>query len=318
MNDYGKVAVVYGGLGAEREVSLNSGARVLAALQSAGIDAHGIDAGRDLVEVLRAGGFDRVFNVLHGTGGEDGRLQGALEWLGLPYTGSGVLGSALSMDKLRCKQIWRSLGIATPPFQVLRDARDCRAALEKLGAPLFVKPSREGSSVGMAKVHDEASLVTAFEAARRYDAVVFVERCIVGAEYTISVLDGQALPTIRVETPRDFYDYEAKYKLDSTSYHIPCGLDADTERALGKLALRAFAAVDASGWGRVDVMADGDGAFHVLEVNTVPGMTDHSLVPMAARATGLDMPALCCRILDTSFVERGAALAPVALPEDAS
>lgn len=316
-NEFGKVAVIYGGLGAEREVSLNSGTRVLAALQEAGVDAHGLDAGRDLIERLQRGAFDRAFVALHGTGGEDGRVQGALEWLGLPYTGSGVLGSALSMDKLRCKQIWRALGIMTPPFAVLRDDDDCARAVAELGLPLIVKPSREGSSVGMAKVSDENQLATAFRDARRYDAIVFAERWIHGAEYTIAVLDGAALPAIRLETPREFYDYAAKYTLDSTQYHIPCGLDANAEAALGDLAVRAFDAVDGHGWGRVDFMTDNSGSSFVLEVNTVPGMTDHSLVPMAARAAGIDFPTLCLRVLRTSFVDRSAAAGPVHFVEDA-
>ncbi len=316
-NELGKVAVIYGGLGAEREVSLNSGTRVLAALQEAGVDAHGVDAGRDLVERLQRDAYDRAFVVLHGTGGEDGRLQGALEWLGLPYTGSGVLGSALSMDKLRCKQIWRALGIRTPPFAVLRDVGDCARATEELGLPLIVKPSREGSSVGMAKVEDAGQLEAAFRDARRYDAVVFAERWIHGAEYTVAVLDGVALPAIRLETPHAFYDYAAKYTVDSTRYHIPCGLDARAEAALGELAVRAFDAIDAHGWGRVDFMSDASGEPFVLEVNTVPGMTDHSLVPMAARAAGIDFPSLCVRVLRTSLVDRSAAAGPVHFVENA-
>ena len=315
--EFGKVAVIYGGLGAERAVSLNSGARVLAALRERGVDAHGVDAGRDLVPALQRGAFDRAFIVLHGTGGEDGRLQGALEWLGLPYTGSGVLGSALSMDKLRTKQVWRALGIRTPPFAVLRSAADCARALDELGLPLIVKPAREGSSVGMAKVTDAAGLAAAFAAARRFDAVVFAERWIQGAEYTVTVLDGRALPAIRLETPNAFYDYAAKYTLDTTRYHIPCGLAPAAERALGELAVRAFDAVDAHGWARVDFMADAAGDCYALEVNTVPGMTDHSLVPMSARAAGFEMPDLCVRILETSFVDRSAAAAPVHLAEDA-
>ncbi|MEX0901009.1 MAG: D-alanine--D-alanine ligase [Gammaproteobacteria bacterium] len=315
--EFGRVAVIYGGLGAERDVSLNSGSRVLAALRTAGVDAHGVDAGHDLIARLQHGAFERAFVVLHGTGGEDGRLQGTLEWLDLPYTGAGVLGSALSMDKLRCKQIWRSLGIRTPPFTVLRNDDDCHRAVDDLGLPLIVKPSREGSSVGMAKVSGADQLGDAFRDARRYDAVVFAEQWIHGAEYTVAVLDGAALPAIRLETPREFYDYAAKYTVDSTQYHIPCGLDAESEASLGELAVRAFDAIDAHGWGRVDFMADSAGAPFVLEVNTVPGMTDHSLVPMAARAAGIDFPSLCVRVLRTSFVDRSAAAGPVHFMEDA-
>lgn len=303
---YGKVAVVYGGLGAEREVSLNSGTRVLAALRARGVDAHGVDAREDLVAVLSRGGYDRVWNVLHGTGGEDGRLQGALEWLRLPYTGSGVLGSALSMDKLRCKQIWHALGLRTPEFALLRDGSDCDRVVATLGLPLIVKPAHEGSSVGMSKVSDAADLPSAFALARRYDACVFAERWITGAEYTVAVLGDEALPAIKLETPHAFYDYDAKYVSDDTRYLIPCGLSEDAERALGEIALRAFRAIGASGWGRVDFMADADGVPYLLEANTVPGMTDHSLVPMAARARGIDFESLCLHILDTSFADRSA------------
>lgn len=313
--EFGRVAVIYGGLGAEREVSLNMGVRVLEALQSRGVDAHGIDAGRDLVAVLAAGGFDRVCIMLPGTGGEDGRLQGALEWLELPYTGSGVLGSALSMDKLRCKQIWRSLGLATPQFVALRDADDCALALAELGLPLIVKPAREGSSVGMTKVSGAEQLAGAYAAARRYDACVIAERWIDNGEYTVAILGDGTLPVIKVETPREFYDYDAKYIADDTRYLIPSGLDADAERALGELALRAFRAIDGYGWGRADFLRDAGGSFHLLEVNTVPGMTDHSLVPKAALAAGVDFETLCWRILETSFVERSAPSAPAPVVE---
>lgn len=304
---FGKVAVIHGGLGAEREVSLASGTRVLTALREKGVDAHGIDAGHDLMQVLGRGAFDRACIMLHGTGGEDGRLQGALEWLGLPYTGSGVLGSALSIDKLRSKQIWLALGIATPEFVVLRDAGDCARAVDSLGLPLMIKPAREGSSVGMSKVADAASMPDAFELARRHDAVVFAERWIAGPEYTTALLGDEPLPTIRLETPRDFYDYAAKYTADTTRYLIPCGLAEDDEAVLGALALQAFRAIDGTGWGRVDFMRDAAGKDWVLEANTVPGMTDHSLVPMAAAARGIDFATLCVRILETSFVDRGVA-----------
>ncbi len=259
------------------------------------------------MQVLERGAFDRACIMLHGTGGEDGRLQGALEWLGMPYTGTGVLGSALSMDKLRSKRLWSALGIATPEFLVLHDREDCERAVETLGLPLMVKPAREGSSVGMSKVTDGSRMVDAFELARRHDAVVFAERFIDGGEYTTAVLGDEALPTIRLETPREFYDYEAKYTADTTRYLIPCGLDAAAEASLGALALRAFRAIDGTGWGRVDFMRDGTGKDWVLEANTVPGMTDHSLVPMAAAARGIDFATLCIRILETSFIDRGVA-----------
>jgi D-alanine-D-alanine ligase len=302
--EYGKVAVVHGGLGAEREVSLASGTRVLAALRDSGVDAHGVDAGRDLVARLERGGFDRVFNILHGTGGEDGALQGVLEWLGMPYTGSGVLGSALSMDKLRSKHLWRSLGMPVPDDLVLRDAEDCGRAVDALGLPLIVKPAHEGSSVGMTKVVDAGDMAAAFELARASDGTVFAERWLPGAEYTVSVLGGAALPAIRIETPRVFYDYAAKYTEDTTRYLIPCGLDPEAESAMAGLAVEAFAAIGGSGWGRVDFMCDAHGAPWLIEANTVPGMTDHSLVPMAAAANGIDFGALCLRILDTSFNAR--------------
>lgn len=300
MADYGKVAVIFGGQGAEREVALASGGRVLAALRENGVDAHGIDAGDDLVAQLRDGSFDRVFNVLHGTGGEDGRLQGMLEWLRIPYTGSGVLASALSMDKLRSKRLWRGLGLPVPEDMELRDESDCQRAVERLGLPLFVKPACEGSSVGMSKVTAADAMPAALALARRYDPVVFAERAITGGEYTVGLLGDDALPVICIETPREYYDYAAKYTEDTTRYLIPSGLDAAAEAEVQALAVAAFAAIGGRGWGRVDFMRDADGSFQLLEANTVPGMTDHSLVPMAARATGLEFGALCLRILDTA------------------
>lgn len=300
---FGKVAVLLGGRSAEREISLKSGAAVLAALQRLGVDAHPVDPGPDLLEVLRAGAFTRAFIMLHGRGGEDGQVQGALETLGLPYTGSGVLGSALGMDKHRCKLVWRGAGLPTADSVLLRDAGDLAAA-EALGFPLMIKPVHEGSSIGMARVEGAAALAEAWRAARAFDALVLAERWITGREYTCAILGAEALPLIRLETPRLFYDFEAKYQSDTTRYHCPCGLDEAHERALRELALAAFETLGASGWGRVDLMVDEDGAPFLLEINTVPGMTDHSLVPMAARALGMDFDALVWRILETSL-DRG-------------
>lgn len=308
---YGKVAVVYGGKGAEREVSLKMGARVTEALVACGVDAHGIDAGDGLLAALADGGYDRVCIMLPGTGGEDGRLQGALEWMGLPYTGTGVLGSALSMDKLRCKRIWSALGISTPQFVVLKDHADCPRALDELGVPLMVKPSREGSSIGMTKVTRAGQLAGAYAAARRYDSCVIAERWIGEGEYTVSILGDDTLPVIKIETPREFYDYDAKYIAGDTRYLVPSGLDAEIEHGLAQTAMSAFRSIDACGWGRADFLRDGDGGFQLIEVNTVPGMTDHSLVPKAAQAAGIDFGALCLRILDTSFVDRAVAPPPV-------
>ena len=297
---YGKVAVLLGGLSAEREISLISGAAVLAALQSRGVDAHGVDVGRDVVRQLEDGAYARAFIALHGRGGEDGVMQGALETLGLPYTGSGVLGSALGMDKLRSKQVWIGAGLPTPEYVQLRSEADCAPALKRLGLPLMIKPAHEGSSIGMSKVIDAAALVDAYRLAARYDSCVIAERWIEGAEYTAAILGHDALPLIRLQTPHAFYDFEAKYHADSTRYLCPCGLDAERETAIQKLALQAFDAAGASGWGRVDIMVDANGQPWLIEINTVPGMTDHSLVPMAARAAGIAFDELVMRILATS------------------
>lgn len=296
---FGKVAVLYGGDSAEREVSLASGQCVLAGLQAAGVDAHGVDADADLLERLREGGFDRAFIALHGRGGEDGRLQGALESIGMPYTGSGVLGSALAMDKYRTKLVWRALGIPTPDFHVVREESDLSAAIAMLGFPTFVKPVHEGSSVGMAPAHDEESLHRAWFDAARYDAEVLVERRIDGPEYTVSILGREVLPIIRLEPARTFYDYQAKYADDAgTRYHCPCGLDRDSEARLARLSLDAFDAVGATGWGRLDLLCDAQGNAYFIDVNTSPGMTSHSLVPMAAAAAGMSFEQLVVRILE--------------------
>jgi len=299
--EFGRVAVLFGGKSAEREVSLKSGAAVLAALQTAGVDAFGIDVGDDLLQRLGREPIDRAFIVLHGRGGEDGSMQGLLECAGIPYTGSGILASALAMDKLRTKQVWQSLGLPTPRHAVLASEADCQAAAEALGFPLIVKPAHEGSSIGMAKVAGLAELIAAWRAASTYDAQVLVEQWIQGPEFTIATLRGQVLPPIGLGTPHSFYDYDAKYLANDTQYRIPCGLDANKEAELKALSARACDAVGIQGWARVDVMQDAAGDFWLLEVNTVPGMTDHSLVPMAARAAGLDFQQLVLAILDASL-----------------
>lgn len=297
---FGKVAVLLGGRAAEREISLRSGNAVLAALRARGVDAHPLDPDETVLEQLRAGGYDRAFVILHGRGGEDGVIQGALETIAMPYTGSGVLGSALGMDKYRTKLAWAGAGLPTAESVLLRDATDLVAAAA-IGFPLMVKPAHEGSSIGMARVEDAAALAAAWEVARGYDSLVIAERWIQGDEYTCAILGHEALPMIRLETPHSFYDYDAKYRADSTRYHCPCGLPEETEGRLRQLALAAFDAVGASGWGRVDLMVDAAGRPYLLEINTVPGMTDHSLVPMAARVAGMDFETLVIRVLETSL-----------------
>jgi len=299
--EFGKVAVLFGGTSTEREISLLSGTAVLAALQRRGVDAHAFDPRDRALGELVGAGFDRVFIALHGPGGEDGAVQGALECLGMPYTGSGVLGSALGMDKLRTKRQAAAVGIATAESMVLASADDLGPALEKLGLPLIVKPATQGSSVGMSKVERAEDLPAAYAAAAAVDSSVFAEAWITGAEYTVALLQGRALPSIRIETPKTFYDYEAKYFRDDTKYHCPSGLSPEAEKHLGALARAAFDAVGAEGWGRADFMADKTGRPLLLEVNTVPGMTDHSLVPMAARAVGISFDQLVWQVLETSF-----------------
>jgi D-alanine-D-alanine ligase len=300
---FGKVAVLMGGRSAEREISLRSGQAVLDALQQRGVQALSLDAGGDdFVSQLGSGSFDRAFIVLHGRGGEDGVVQGLLESLGIPYTGSQVLGSALSMDKLRTKQVWAGAGLPTPPFTLLQGEADLQA-VPALGFPVMLKPAREGSSLGMTKVEQERDLKPAWREASRFDREVLAESWVYGVEYTAAIVADAALPLIRLETPREFYDYEAKYVADTTRYHCPCGLLADVETGLQDLAMRAFLAVGASGWGRVDFFLDAAQRPWLIEVNTVPGMTDHSLVPMAAQVYGWDMPELVWRILETSVVE---------------
>lgn len=299
----GRIVVLYGGQSGEREVSLKGGKAVLVALQTKGLDAHGLDLGPGWIAELEALQADHVFIVLHGAGGEDGTVQGALECIGLPYTGSGVLASALAMDKLRCKQLWQGIGLPTAGFAQLHQDSDWKELLAELGGEVMVKPASEGSSLGMAKASSANELQAAWHAADTFDSVVIAERWLSGAEYTVAILNGRPLPVIKLETDRAFYDYEAKYLADDTRYICPCGLSADAEQAMQALALRAFNSLGCQGWGRVDVMMSADGEPSLLEVNTVPGMTDHSLVPMAAAAAGLSFTDLLLEILQTSLHE---------------
>ena len=300
--DFGRVAVVMGGSSAEREVSLNSGKGVLEALQRRGVDAHAIDGMPALLDAVRAGHFARVFNILHGQhgGGEDGVLQGALDSLHVPYTGSGVLGSALSMDKVRSKWVWGTLGLPTPKFVPLPRGADVHAAARSIGFPLIVKPASEGSSVGVSRVFDEKDLDAAVALAQRYPGDLLMETLIEGDELTVSILGREVLPSIKIVPKGEFYDYNAKYIAEDTQYICP-GLDGDAEAALRALVFRAFDALACSGWGRVDVMRDRQGRNWLLEVNTAPGMTSHSLVPKAAAQAGIDYAELCWRVLETSF-----------------
>jgi len=298
---FGKVAVLMGGQSAEREVSLKSGNAVLNALTSQHINAHGIDVGHNILSVLAAGDFDRVFIALHGRGGEDGTMQGALEVLELPYTGSGVMASALAMDKLRTKYAWLGQGLPTPGYCTLTDATDFDAVIKQYGLPLMIKPAHEGSSIGMSKVTKADQLEPAYRNAAKYDSEVFAEQWITGTEYTVAILGETALPVIRLETPNDFYDYDAKYVANTTGYHIPCGLSDADEKQLQDLAIKAFKGVGAHGWGRVDVLCDKAGKPYLIELNTVPGLTDHSLVPMAAKAAGISFEELMVKILETTL-----------------
>jgi D-alanine-D-alanine ligase len=299
--EFGRVAVLMGGDSTEREISLLSGNAVLAALKRRGVEAYALDPRDRALPQLLEEKFDRVWIALHGPGGEDGTLQGALEYLGVPYTGSGVMGSAIGMDKLRTKRLAHAVGVATADYVVLRGPQDFEVAVERLGVPMIVKPATQGSSVGMSKVQTAEALPAAYEAAVRIESSVFAEPWITGKEYTVAVLQGRALPAIRIETPNTFYDYEAKYFRDDTRYYCPCGLSVPAEQHLANLAVAAFDAVGAGGWGRADFMMDATGRPLLLEVNTIPGMTDHSLVPMAARASGIDFDELVWRVLETSF-----------------
>ena len=304
--DYGKVAVLMGGRSAERAVSLKSGERVLAALRAKGVDAHAFDPKERGIGALAEERFARAFVILHGRFGEDGTIQGALELLGIPYTGSGVLASALAMDKWHAKLVWQSCGIPTPRAELLERDSDVQAVATRLGLPLMVKPASEGSSIGMSKVKSARELPEAYALAANYDRVVIAEAFVDGVELTAGILGEQALPLIKLETPREFYDYEAKYQAADTRYLIPCGLPPDAERIVQDEALFAFKTLGCSGWGRVDLMLDRSGKPYFLEVNTSPGMTDHSLVPMAARQAGLSFEDLCLRILDSARLEIGA------------
>jgi D-alanine-D-alanine ligase len=289
------IAVLLGGTSAERDVSLLSGRTVSDALRGLDYSVRDVDpADADWVAQLQ--GVDYAFNALHGPGGEDGTIQGALEALGIRYTGSGVLGSALAMDKRRSKQLWQGIGIATGGFEMLDADTDWQAVIDRLGK-VFVKPACEGSSIGMAPASDAESLRTAYEGAAAYSGGVMAEKFINGPEYTVAILGDEALPSIRMVTDNEFYDYDAKYLSDDTSYHCPSGLNASEEAQVGAMALAAFRSLGCAGWGRVDTMRDSDGRFFVLEVNTIPGMTSHSLVPMAARQAGMEVPALVERIL---------------------
>lgn len=305
---FGRVAVLLGGTSSEREVSLNSGANVLDALRARGVDAFAVDGIPALIQVLARGGADRVFNILHGSagGGEDGVVQGLLDAFSVPYTGSGVLGTALAMDKVRSKQVWLALGLPTPRYMRLARGGNVHAAVRELGLPVIVKPSCEGSSVGVTRVFDESALDAAATLAARYPGELLVEELIQGqgqgaGEYTVAILDGVALPSIRIVPAGAYYDYHAKYVAEDTRYLCP-GLEGADEAEIGALALAAFEALGCSGWGRVDVMRDGQGRNFLLEVNTAPGMTSHSLVPKSAQQVGIDFAALCWRILETSLI----------------
>lgn len=303
----GRVGVLFGGLSAEREISLQSGAAVIAALVEAGVEHVAIDVGDNIIADIQAANIDRAFLILHGPGGEDGRIQALLEFLNIPYTGSDVASSALAMDKLRTKQLWRGVdingqqGLPTPEFAVLTQSSDFGKVLATLGGDVMVKPANEGSSIGMSRVNTATELEAAFQKAAHYQGSVLVERLIVGAEYTVAILDGEALPPIKLETDHTFYDFNAKYIAEDTRYLCPCGLSTEKEQELKALALHAFNAVGCRGWGRVDVMADTQGNFYLLEVNTAPGMTSHSLVPMAAKAVGLSFAGLVLRVLCASL-----------------
>ena len=301
---FGKVAVLLGGKSAEREVSLDSGKAVLEALLRSGVNAEGFDPQeRSVTELVN---YDRAFIVLHGRGGEDGQIQGTLEWMNIPYTGTGVQGSAIGMDKVKTKQIWQGSDLPTAPYRIIGKDADFNEVIENLGLPLIIKPVHEGSSVGMSKVEKVEDLAAALEKATQHDAIVMAEKWITGREFTISFLNGQPLPVIRLQPPADvaFYDYEAKYNRNDVQYGIPCGLSETEEKQLQELCLRAFQAVGASNWGRIDAMQDEQGNFWLLEVNTVPGMTSHSLVPKAANAVGYSFDELCVAILEQTLAEK--------------
>ena len=300
---FGKVAVMFGGKSAEREVSLKSGAAVLAALQRSGVDAHAFDPATRGLHELQEQGFQRVFIALHGRFGEDGTVQGALELMGIPYTGSGVMASALAMDKFRTKLVWQAMKLPVPDFALLTAGSDWNAVVQQLGLPLFVKPANEGSSVGISKVKSVADLPAAYAEAARHDSIVLAEKFIGGGEYTAAILGKQALPVIKIVPASEFYDYEAKYLRNDTQYLCPSDLSAEKEAEMQQLAQQAFAVIGGSGWGRVDFLKDEAGKLYLLEINTSPGMTDHSLVPMAARVAGKSFEQLVVEILELAGVE---------------
>lgn len=298
---FGRVAVVMGGTAAERAVSLRSGAAVYEALKQQGVNAIAVDVTGSLIDALKDIDVDRVFNIIHGRGGEDGVLQAVLDVLGIPYTGSGVLASALAMDKLRTKLCWQGYGLVTPKWFLLKTEADLDACIEKLGFPVIVKPAQEGSSIGMSKANNRDELVNALKIAAEYQCDVYAEAWVTGKEYTVAVLNGVALPVIRLETPNAFYDYDAKYQATTTQYHCPCGLAVEQEQLLQQLSVTACEVIGVTGWARVDVFIDDSGQTQLIEVNTVPGMTDHSLVPMAAKQAGINFETLVWKILETSF-----------------
>jgi D-alanine-D-alanine ligase len=300
--DFGKVAVLLGGDSSEREISLISGNAVLEGLKRRGVDAHAFDPLDRPVRELVGEGFDRAWNILHGPGGEDGLIQGALEWLGVPYTGSGVLASALTMDKLKTKRVVAGAGLTAPQYMVLEGEADLSRAVSQLGLPLMIKPASQGSSVGITKVKSADAMNPAYTEARAVDPIVFAERFIDGPEYTVAIVQDRALPSIRIKPATEFYDYQAKYFRDDTQYHCPSGLGAVAEGVLRDAALATFHVTDCFGWGRADFMRDeASGKFYFIEINTTPGMTSHSLVPMAARQAGMDFDELVWRVLETSF-----------------
>ncbi|MCE9632834.1 MAG: D-alanine--D-alanine ligase [Methylophilales bacterium] len=301
MKNFGKVAVLLGGKSAERAISLNSGGAVLASLRRSGINAEAFDPAEKPLHDLES--FDRVFIALHGCFGEDGTIQGALELMGIPYTGSGVMASSVGMDKWRTKLIWQAAGVATPRFELVQENSDFAAIEQNLGLPLFVKPANEGSSIGISKVKQAGGLRAAFAEAAKYDPLVIAEQFVGGGEYTVGILGDRALPIIRIIPANEFYDYEAKYLRDDTQYLCPCGLSIETEKKIQAEALQAFRVLGGSGWGRVDFLMDAAGKYYFLEVNTSPGMTDHSLVPMGAKAAGISFDDLVLQILELADVK---------------
>ncbi|PCJ31647.1 MAG: D-alanine--D-alanine ligase [Gammaproteobacteria bacterium] len=301
--DFGRVAVLMGGRSAEREISLKSGQAVLDGLISLGVDAHKIDVDRYVAQQLEQGDFARAFIILHGRGGEDGEIQGLLNTLEIPFTGSDITGAVLSMNKLLSKQVWIQHGLPTAEFATVTSATDANALVQSLSLPLIIKPVNEGSSIGMSKVQSVDELAAAITLATEFDAEVIAERWIEGEEYTVAIVNGKALPTIQLKTPNEFYDFEAKYQSNTTQYLCPCGLSEQIESQLQALAVNAFNVLRMKGWGRIDFMRDQAGEFYLLEANSIPGMTDHSLVPMAAKQAGLDFNQLVWQILAGSMVE---------------